>query len=84
MFKKLIKKNNWDILSEDLQEMIKEHCAAIIIQERMFKIFYKNHGPQWKKKINPNAFLIDLDYYCYLRGINDPWYDYCDDPLYTY
>lgn len=74
----------WDILPDDLQITIKEHKSAIKIQERIFKVFYKTYGPTWKNDINKNSLVNQLDYYCYLNKINDPWYDYSDDPKYTY
>ena len=75
-----------DLLPTDIYQLILKHKAAITIQEKTFKIFYKNHGPTWKKEIRiiHRTLVYDLDYWCYLQGINDPWYDYCDDPLYAY
>ena len=75
-----------NLLPTDIYQLILEHKAAIIIQEHAFKQFYKNHGPTWKKKIRiiHRTLVYELDYYCYLHGINDPWYDYCDEPIYAY
>ena len=55
------------------------------IQGLAFKMFYNKFGPTWKKTIKRDTKLVyKLDYYCYLHGINDPWYDYSDDPKYAY
>ena len=59
--------------------------AIMKIQRHAFKIFYNKFGPTWKTKINRNTKLVyRLDYYCYRHNINDPWYDYVDDPKYSY
>ncbi len=63
----------------------KETESAMKIQTQVFKMFYNKFGPTWKKTIKRDAKLVyQLDYYCYLNGINDPWYDYSDDPKYAY
>ena len=79
-----------DLLPSDIYEHILQHKAAIRIQEQAFKLFYKRYGPSWKNILKdptptPTPTLVyDLDYQCFLYGIVDPWYDYCDDHLYAY
>ena len=75
-----------DRLPTEIYQQIIEHVAAIQIQEYVFKLFYKNYGPTWQQKIKErsNTLVYDLDFFCYLNGIADPWYDYCDDPKYAY
>jgi hypothetical protein len=63
----------------------KKEASIMIIQHQAFKTFYNKFGPSWKNIINKEEKLVyKLDYYCYLHGINDPWYDYSDDPKYAY
>lgn len=63
----------------------KKDASIIVIQDHAIKMFYNKLGPTWKKTIKSESKLIyQLDYYCYLHGINDPWYDYSDDPKYAY
>ena len=48
-------------------------------------MFYNKFGPSWKKIIERDSKVVyKLDYYCYRHNINDPWYDYSDDPKYAY
>jgi hypothetical protein len=77
-------KSYWDILPDDLQKSINEHRAAIKIQNKTIKIFHKKYGENWKQIIRQNKLVYNLDYYCYRMGINDPWYDYSDNPKYAY
>ncbi len=59
--------------------------AVIKIQGQVFRMFYNKFGPSWKKIIERDSKLVyKLDYYCYRHNINDPWYDYSDDPKYAY
>ena len=84
----------WDILPNDLQMLVKDHKAAIRIQECAFKLFYRRYGPKWKAIIKISVTIndmslhawdvYDMDYWCYLNNIMDPWYDYSDDPDYQY
>ncbi len=63
----------------------KQLQSIMIIQHQAFKMFYNKFGSSWKKIIKrENKLVYQLDYYCYLHGINDPWYDYSDDPKYAY
>ena len=82
-------KSYWDLLPNDLQSIIIRCRAANIIQDKTIKMFQKKYGEDWKQKIHQkihqqSQLVYDLDYYCYRMGINDPWYDYCDDPKYAY
>jgi hypothetical protein len=69
-----------------MQNNIEAQTDSIMkIQGLAFQLFYNRLGPTWKKTIKRDAKLVyKLDYYCYLHGINDPWYDYSDDPKYAY
>ena len=62
----------WDILSRE----IVEYNAALIIQQRAVKMFYKRYGKKWKEEIE--NYEDRLDYFCYLNDINDPWQDYIE------
>ena len=64
----------WNILPDELQILILEHRAAIIIQNIVIKIFHKKYGINWKNIIQDYAENLDL--FCYLTGIDDPWQDY--------
>jgi len=70
----------WDCLSDDMQNLILQHRSTIIIQRNAYKMFYNKYGIAWKN--NVQNYDRDFDYYLYVRGINDPYYDYCD--LYKY
>ena len=69
-----------------MQNNIESQTESIMkIQGLAFQMFYNRFGPTWKKIIKRDAKLVyKLDYYCYMHGINDPWYDYSDDPKYAY
>jgi len=74
-----------DLLPLELIRMIDHHKAAIIIQEQVFKKFYKTYGPTWKEDVkNQYLSVYDYDYYCYKNNIADPWHDYCDELEYRY
>ena len=78
-------KSYWDVLPDELQTLIIQHKVAIKIQHRVINTFRHKYGQNWKQIIYENNRLVyKLDYYCYRMGINDPWYDYSDDPKYTY
>ena len=73
----------WDILPNELQRLIIEHRTAIIeyraaltIQQSAVKMFYKRYGKNWKEEIL--NYENNLNYFCYLNGINDPWQDYIE------
>ena len=78
----------WNKIPKEIKELIEHRVAAIIIQEFAFKLFYKRYGIKWKNIINyyDESYLTieELDYYCYMNNIMDPWYDYCDEPRYIY
>ena len=61
-------------LPDDVIIIIHEHLAARQIQTVAYMMFYKKYGLKWKDYIH--NYENDLDYYCYLNGIVDPWYDY--------
>ena len=70
-----------EILPDDIINLIQEHKAAIIIQEQVFKIFYKTFGPTWKQDIKVPHLPLDVydyDYFSYMNDIMDPWHDYTD------
>ena len=48
--------------------------AAQKIQNSAIKMFYNNYGIEWREMIM--NYDNNLDYYCYINGINDPWQDY--------
>lgn len=78
-------KTYWDVLPNELQTLIIQHAAAIKIQHTVINTFRHTYGENWKQTIYENNQLIyKLDYYCYRMGINDPLYDYYDDPKYVY
>jgi len=70
----------WDGLSDDMQNLILQYRSISIIQRNAYKMFYNKYGISWKN--NVHNYDRDFDYYLYVRGINDPYYDYCD--LYKY
>jgi hypothetical protein len=74
-----------DLLPCEILTLINEQRAATIIQSRAYKLFYKVYGPTWKYDIKYHSHIVYmLDYYSNKNGINDPWYDYCDDIKYDY
>tara|TARA_A100001388_G_scaffold277147_1_gene267062 strand:- start:4373 stop:4600 length:228 start_codon:yes stop_codon:yes gene_type:complete len=64
----------WDILPNEIIIIILEHKAALTIQNIAVKMFYKRYGKNWKEEIQ--NYEENLDYFCYLTGINDPSQDY--------
>ena len=66
----------WDILPNEIITIILEHKAALIIQKIAIKMFYKRYGKNWKEEIE--NYEENLNYFCYITGINDPWQDYID------
>lgn len=66
----------WDLLPNEIITIVQEHKAAIIIQKIAVKMFYKRYGKNWKEDIK--NYEDNLDYFCYMTGINDPWQDYID------
>jgi len=64
----------WDILPNEIQILVIEYRAAKTIQKSAVKMFYKKYGKNWKEEIQ--NYEDNLDYFCYLTGINDPWQDY--------
>ena len=68
------KKNYLNYLSKDLLFLIIQHKAAILIQNNAIKMFYKKYGYDWKNIIDD--YEDNLDFCCYLTGINDPKQDY--------
>lgn len=70
----------WYLLPNEIQNAILCHRAINVIQRNAIKMFYKKYGITWKNRIK--NFDRDFDYFLYIRGINDPFYDYCH--LYRY
>ena len=65
----------WDTLPYEIQNKILCLRAINIIQRNALKMFNNKYGIDWKNRIK--NFDRDFDYYLYVRGINDPFYDYC-------
>ena len=65
---------NSNIYSNELIQIIKEYMAASCIQQYAIKMFYKKYGCNWKYEID--NYESNLDYYCYLNNIYDPFHDY--------
>ena len=62
------------LIPDDITEIIIKHKCAIIIQRNAFKMFYKKYGIDWKSLIE--NYQSNLDFFCYITGINDPIDDY--------
>lgn len=68
----------FDLLPNEINQIIEEHKAAQQIQDRVYKMFYRQYGLGWKKLVNNKDWLLRLEYYYYINGIDDPWIDYMD------
>ncbi len=66
------------------QLMIQKMVAVNLIQKIVKKKFEKTFGINWKYILNNKWTVYELDYYCERNGIMDPWYDYCDHPMFAY
>ena len=64
----------WDILPDEIQNLIIKHKSALTIQRNAYKMFYNKYSIRWKEDIK--NYEENLDYYCYRHNINDPWQDY--------
>ena len=56
------------------KNIMDKNMAAILIQNAAYMMFYKKYGLNWKN--NLLNYNDDLDYYCYVNNIVDPWQDY--------
>ena len=71
-------------IPDDIKIIIQKIIAVNIIQKKTKINFEKKFGINWKDIINYKWTVEDLDYYCERKGIMDPWYDYCDHPMFEY
>ncbi len=73
-----------DQIPNDIKLIIQKIVAVNIIQKKAKINFEKRFGLNWKDILNYKWTVEDLDYYYERKGIMDPWYDYCDHPMFEY